>query len=98
MNQNTNDWDKPLKRKERADKDLEGIPETIKRIAIESNSASEAMDRFSASQTFLAKSGEVLKNSLKSIAFASLEAVISSVAVTIITKAVTAIDEYIRNK
>lgn len=98
MNQDAKYWSNPLKRKEQAEKDLKGIPETIKRIAIESNSASEAMDRFSASQTFAAKSGEVLKNSLKSIAFASLEAVISAVAVTIITKAVAAIDEYIHRE
>lgn len=98
MNSSSVKWDDIYARKEQADKDLKGIPETIKRIAIESNSASEAMDRFSASQTLLAKSGEVLKNSLKSIAFASLEAVISAVAATIITKAVTAIDEYIRRE
>ena len=78
--------------------DMKDVPETIKRIAIESQSASEAIDRFSASQTFAAKSGEFLKNSLKSIAFASLEAVISAVAVTIITKAITAIDEYIHRE
>lgn len=98
MNQNKAFWRDPLKRKEQADKYLDGIPETIKRIAIESQSASEAIDRFSASQTFAAKAGEVLKNGLKSIAFASLEAIISAVAATIITKAITAIDEYIRRE
>ncbi len=79
-------------------KTMDDCSEQAKKFAREVTSLDGIVDKFGETQTFAAKAGEVLKNGLKSIAFASLEAVISAVAVTIITKAITAIDEYIRRE
>ena len=79
-------------------KTMSDCSEQAKKFAREVTSLDGIVDKFGETQTFAAKAGEVLKNGLKNIAFASLEAVISAVAVTIVTKAITAIDEYIRRE